>query len=276
MLAALRRYHLLYRSLPEDQKRLLDQETDPARKVERVVALKANQPTTASRARSDVLQISALSPARLRGTARDLIIYFHLDPVKDARERAELARAKTPAERAAITRRIIQERDLISRQDLRQKLREEDSEFREVEARVVQKNALLQRLKKAELEATKADPTPKKAGNGRFKDAQVDLKGVAQKRRNDLIHLLDEQQIIREMRDQTVAPGDLERFEQALPAWATESLDNLPPDAARDRLTTLYRLVFPSPEEMPIQKAPEKPKAAPRRVSPQGGGITPF
>src|SRR5690606_22372767 len=66
----------------------------------------------------------------------------------------------------------------------------------------------------------------------------------------------------------TAAPRELERFVLALPTWLRESFDDLPPAAARQRLTVLHGLVFPD-GEMPTSIQPDspatpaKPKSAP-------------
>lgn len=48
---------------------------------------------------------------------------------------------------------------------------------------------------------------------------------------------------------QKVRADQLFAFEKALPPWLRTMFDALPPDEARQRLTVLYRLVFPFPEE---------------------------
>jgi hypothetical protein len=48
---------------------------------------------------------------------------------------------------------------------------------------------------------------------------------------------------------QPVAPVNLERFQRAIPDWLRAALLPLPPPAARERLTLLYRLIFPHPQE---------------------------
>ncbi len=68
---------------------------------------------------------------------------------------------------------------------------------------------------------------------------------------------------------ETVDPENLLRFETALPSWFRPSFDPLPPDEARRRLTILYRLVYPHPQEMPVEKAPRpSPRPRPPRRSP--------
>ena len=39
--------------------------------------------------------------------------------------------------------------------------------------------------------------------------------------------------------------GELARFAAALPSWIRQSLDALPPDAARERLRLIYRSLWP-------------------------------
>ena len=67
-----------------------------------------------------------------------------------------------------------------------------------------------------------------------------------------------------------VKPSKLLEFDTALPPWIRSTIDRLPPDEAKRRLTILYRLVFPAPEEMPAPKpkaaatpAPARPAAKP-------------
>ena len=49
-------------------------------------------------------------------------------------------------------------------------------------------------------------------------------------------------------------------FLAAFPSWLRTAFDHYPPDEAQRRLTIVYRLVFPAPEEMP---APRQATAAP-------------
>lgn len=63
----------------------------------------------------------------------------------------------------------------------------------------------------------------------------------------------------------------LSLFLTALPAWIQTSLDVLPPDEARKRLTLAYRLVFPHPQEIDSNRKPagnktESPRSAERAV----------
>lgn len=56
----------------------------------------------------------------------------------------------------------------------------------------------------------------------------------------------------------------LSLFIAALPSWIQSSLDSLPPDEARRRLTLAYRLVFPHPQEIDSNR-----KAAVRTTQPR-------
>jgi hypothetical protein len=66
-----------------------------------------------------------------------------------------------------------------------------------------------------------------------------------------------------------VKPENLVRFGRELPVWVRSHFDPLPPDEARRRLTILYRLIYPRPQEFKEQTpaatapAPPSPKPAP-------------
>ncbi len=64
-------------------------------------------------------------------------------------------------------------------------------------------------------------------------------------------------------RVESVDSERLARFVNELPAWVRTSLDHLPPDEARRRLTFAYRLVFPTGEEIdsPRKSTGKTPKA---------------
>jgi hypothetical protein len=59
-----------------------------------------------------------------------------------------------------------------------------------------------------------------------------------------------------------VKPEALFRFESAMPSWVRAQFDVLPPADAKRRLTILYRLIYPHPEEMPQSSPKPAPKAA--------------
>jgi hypothetical protein len=63
-----------------------------------------------------------------------------------------------------------------------------------------------------------------------------------------------------------VAPENLFRFESGMPSWIRNTFDPLPPDAARRRLSMVYRLIYDYPEEMPIPPKATKPAAPPQNA----------
>ena len=108
-LAVLRRYHIFYQALSKEKRDALDRETDSAKKLNLIAAYRdeqKNQPVL-MRILADGIQVSTLSPLRLRWVARHLIVYFSLDPVKDAKERAEFAKSKTHQEREALISKLM-------------------------------------------------------------------------------------------------------------------------------------------------------------------------
>ncbi len=58
-----------------------------------------------------------------------------------------------------------------------------------------------------------------------------------------------------------VREAELIRFEREVPNWLRASLDPLPPEDARRRLTILYRQIYPFPDEIPLP-----PKADPAKA----------
>ncbi len=278
-LSAMRRYHAFYLSLPDDKRRALDAKTDPAAKLSLIEKYRTEIKTTGRKLAPDAIQISTLSPVRLRGLARHLIVYFSLDPVKDAKERGEFAKLSKVTDRENRLRSLIQAKGLKDRQELREKLQEELEEFASMEAKVRKNPILARRLIQLEKEAAikgteKADmPLNKRGLTPRLKDLASTVKDNSTK---NLINLLDEQEVLRDLEGSKVDPAKLEMFEDALPGWARESFDDLPPDAARKRLKVLYRLVFPEGEEMqPIKAAPPATRPVPN-TQPKGDSGSPF
>jgi hypothetical protein len=69
------------------------------------------------------------------------------------------------------------------------------------------------------------------------------------------------------------------RFNAALPGWIRDQFDPFPPEGVRRRLTILYRLVYPAPEEMPDPRKDTATATAREEQSappPSGGGQSPF
>ncbi len=281
LLATLRRYHVFYTNLPDDKKKSLDAATDPAKKLELIATYRAEQSQRPTLARSlaDGVQVSTLSTIRLRVLARELIVYFSLDPVADAKERAEFARKKLPNERRAFAAQLIQDKSFADQVELRERLREGNAEFQEAEQKLIRNPILARRLSQGEKEQSKFEQSKKKTDGPRAaKEAVAKLRdGFPKSGRVELVEKLDEQQVIRDLDAETVDPARLEAFDLDLPPWARQSFDDLPPDAARRRLKALYRLVFPAPAEYqpPKAKQPAR-KPTPSVTTPTGAPSVPF
>ncbi len=245
-LALLRRYHAFRKNLPEADRKALDEETDPARKLALIAKSRDEQ-----KARllanpmpyENAFQISELSRVRLRATARELVVWFSLDPKEDAKERNEFGRMKDPAARRAFARELARKKELGDR------MREEEDEFREAEAAV---RKTLPRLLTEQIKA-EAQKRMQNRANGGAPAAKEGESG--ENLRRMAVTKLDEIQVFKNLDNDPVNTKDLERFEMALPSWARETLDPLPPDAAKRRLRVLYRLVYPTGTEMPAPKA---------------------
>jgi hypothetical protein len=70
-----------------------------------------------------------------------------------------------------------------------------------------------------------------------------------------------------------VTPQRLDDFISAFPPWLKATFDAFPPDEARRRLTVVYRLVYPHPEEMKAADRPAAPKPPPPPASGGTRGI---
>ena len=83
-------------------------------------------------------------------------------------------------------------------------------------------------------------------------------------------HPLAEFLYFEDNRPRAVDPGRLERFITASPDWFRSATDSLPADDARDYYAILYRLLYPSPAEMPEAARPGKiaPEATPKKIPP--------
>lgn len=207
-------------------------------------------PADMGRRLADGLQISSLARPPLRQTARELLVWFSLEGPEDARDKEELRKAKDANKRKGLSERLGKKKRLGL------EFQHEDDEF------------------KADEEAVRAEIGKVegviKAGGARPK---VELGN-----RKELIPKLAELRVLRAHETQEVSPANLDRFEAALPPWAREGLDGLPPEAAKRRLKVLYRLVFPEGQEIPAPKPKVAPKAPSRPAPPANGPAeaTPF
>jgi hypothetical protein len=92
------------------------------------------------------------------------------------------------------------------------------------------------------------------------------------------VHHLTETLYFSENPPAPVTPANLALFEAQIPTWLRASLDPLPPEVARRRLTILYRQIYPLGQEIPppAKVDPAKAKAAPSKPStPKKSGAQP-
>lgn len=243
-LSVMRRYHLWVQTLPEDQQKQL-QDAPPEQRMALVTKFRAAERPKASRRPNElVLQLFGPSPIVL---ARRIQFWRELTP----QERAELE--KVPAEE-----RLPQQLKSLAR---KKKLRP-IAELSESEEAALEKtwgdDARLKNLPPAFLEKAAAAETKKGV-----------LAKVDRRRR-----LLEHYRFVVEP-PKPVDPANLETFAAEIPPWIL-NYDHLPVDEARRRLTILYRLIFPYPEEIPATKPgtakdgsapPAGPAAAPKPAS---------
>jgi hypothetical protein len=104
----------------------------------------------------------------------------------------------------------------------------------------------------------KAETSRLKAESGKSKsDIEAAFEKARHNRlRREAIHLY-----FQEHPPRPVDPGNLLRFRAAMPPWIQAAFDSLPPDEARRRLSTIYRLVYPDGEFK--EEVGGKPKPAP-------------
>ena len=65
-----------------------------------------------------------------------------------------------------------------------------------------------------------------------------------------------------------VAAEQLDAFFAAMPPWVRTTFDSFPADEARRRLTLVYRLVFPYPEEFQAAEAGSPSRTGARKARP--------
>lgn len=65
-----------------------------------------------------------------------------------------------------------------------------------------------------------------------------------------------------------VDPDRLAQFLTSLPSWLQSTFDEYPPDEARRRLSSAYRLVFPHPKEIDSSQSPPSPASKSGLASP--------
>lgn len=244
--AVLRRYHLWLRTLPEEQRKKLE-DAPPDQRLEVVARiLKATPP--AKSASTVWTQASALSPSTLVQQAYWIKIWFSLT----VDERKEVTKVDQANKRLAKLEDFGRRKGILAE---RHKLEEE-------------------------LKATVDKHLPPRS---KVRERFLAQKAQLKSERNRLI--LEEFLYIRSARPAPVEKTNLTRFANVIPVWIRESFDPLPPDAAESRLTLLYRMIYPEGQELPPPPKEEKKPAAgagagPSRPAgpstPPPGGTTPF
>jgi hypothetical protein len=224
-LAVAHRYHLWLQTLTEEQRRAL-REAPPDGRLALVARYRAEQRRAkAKQEPEEWLQVSALNSLGLEASARQLAIWFGLDPA----DRKKVEQVRDPLERARELTKYA--RDLRIGWRARRVHQQFQAESEAVQAQVKRVEALKGLLAK--------NPAKAQAKGDRF-NRMVEYRFLHKHARSP------------------VSPEDLVLFEATMAPWVRESLDLLPPEAARLRLLILYRLVFPPGEEIPrpIPKAP--------------------
>lgn len=231
-LDTLRRYHLWRLRLSEEQRRKLDA-ASPDKRLELVKQLRSQVPPIASPNESiNQIQVG-LSATSLKETTFLLRTWGQLDKA----ERKQVEAAKDLGSRLKLME------SLAARHGIQKFAGSDDTQF-----------AIdLDRLEKAF--AKRIEANSKASASKRKTDPRKLLEGLALKK-SDL-------RFLRNHEPGRIDQSRLERFEKQIPDWIRETMDSLPPDAARRRLRVLYRLVYPTEEiaEPPSNSEPNASKA---------------
>lgn len=275
----LRRYHLWVQSLPDDQKEQLRRSQPGRERMILVARLHASQQVSVASASATPLSVQILPVVPI--------------PVVDCAGLLKDWLALTPDERAGIEKRNPRPPELINAARKAAGTRvERIKPFQELPDA---DQATLLRNLEAELKTNvdvvswlRARMDTAKEGNTEkaLKKEAINEKGARKAGINAGLfkrHVAENYYFLRRP-PKSVSPENLGRFVAAMPALLRPSLDMLPPDEARRRVTVLYRLVYPHPQEMPVPKpattpakgAPAKPavpaaapKGAPPAATPQ-------
>jgi hypothetical protein len=230
--SVLRRYHLWLQGLPEDQRNAL-KAAPPSERMAMVTRLRAGaRPSSPRRDNPAFLQLADLNGPTPYELAQRLKLWFDLPP----------------DQRAAVEK--LAPADRLKR-------------FEDLARSRGEKLNPTQHLTKAQEDELikKLDSSPQLKNGLQLPHKKIDAKDPEKHAR--VRRRLAENYYFIEHPPEAVAPENLLRFETALPSWFRPSFDPLPPDEARRRLTILYRLVYPHPQEMPAEKAPPPVAAAP-------------
>ncbi len=238
-----------------DPKRREQVEKAPVDKRAALVQQFRAEDAQAARRRFEAVWVrsSTTSPVSVFETAYLIQVWFAIDP--DERAAFESQRG---GERIQPLARLGQQKGL--RRDLRPLLDELEALRGDVDSGVPTKALGLARRDLDELRTLLQD--------GDFPERPAALKKAIRGAPN--VMRLIEARFLRKFDPAPVGPAELARFEASLPSILTATIDPLPPDAARRRLTILYRLAFgdgPMPDIAPARPpaastpAPRKPAA---------------
>jgi hypothetical protein len=242
--SVLRRYHVWVGGLDDKQKEQLSQAGSVDAKLALVLKWRKEERDADTRARRNLVfgvhpgDLGTLPPVEMANALR---VWRALD----AKEQAEVEKIDRVPMRLNALRKLAFQKRIVGPQFPAQteeglvRQLEDDETFK-----AAFRNWLAKREKKAETD------TPKKAGEAaRLIDPQ---------------HQLAESLYFAQHPPSPVSPANLARFEAEIPTWLRATMDPLPPDDARRRLTVLYRQIYPSGQEIP---PPAKEDAKSKAVS---------
>jgi hypothetical protein len=234
--SVMRRYFLWLEGLSEAQRKALS-EAPPDQRMKLAAKLRAEERASAPRRASPpVLRFAQFGP---------------MTPLELAKEVKVWEKASTD-QRRALEKLTAQERVKRVR-DLQRELHVQPPN----PITQAQEDSLLAQMD-AELNDAQWAPALLKAGLKKKENAKEAKE--ARKR-----HIVAVNYYFLKNPPQAVKAERLLQFETSLPSWIRSSFDYLPPDEARRRLTILYRLVYPFPEEIPRSQ----PAAAAKTSAPK-------
>jgi hypothetical protein len=247
------RYHVWVKGLTDDQKKQLAQVRTAGEKLVLVTRWKRAEVQADSRAKANLIfgvqpgDLGAIPPYEIANALR---AWFKISD--DEKKKIE----KIPS----LTTRISELTILGRQQKAGMKRFPAEIESKMLERLSADEKAttVFSRLRQLKKEAATSKDDPAKAT-------------AKEQRLNDYhpLHHLTETLYFADNPPAAVTPANLALFEAHIPTWLRASLDPLPPDVARRRLTILYRQIYPLGEEIPppAKVDPAKAKAAPARSS---------
>ncbi len=257
--AVLRRYHLWLKTLSDDERKQVET-TPPSQRLALVTKLRASERSTASqRTVPLLLQLVGPSAVHLAGWLRFL---SDLTP----EERKELQKKATPVER----------RNYLIAAESRRKFPPIDHLKPAEEDKLLKKLSDTDPLLKDLIERNDSDPLSKESsGSSRKAERKKADSKKAENRKAQVRKRLADNYHGVLTPPKKVDAANLLRFESAMPPGIRSLFDQFPPEEAKRRLTVLYRLIYPFPEEIaPLNgtggksprpaNAPKTSPAAPR------------